>query len=282
MQNTANELSRKPVIAFVLSLLLPGLGQTYAGRGGRGYATYFLGIAIVLGGGVFLLNYFPGLVLFLILYLAWHVLAAIDSSFCVINRPLSNLPKIWNYISFALCFLVCNFLFMGLFRFCCFQTFKVPSSTMAPTIRVDDYIVTRRISTFEKMLLGKNLKRGDIVVFTLPEDPNTYIVKRLVGMPGENIEVKRKDVFVNQNRLEEPYASYVLGGKRNFPLTDVPPQSVFLLGDNRDQSNDSRYWSSPFLPMERIIGVAQYVYWNPHDWRERIGVRLDSTRSPNS
>jgi len=269
------EKQRNAILAFVLSLILPGLGQVYSGNSRRGYTVSLFGMTIVLLCGSILLNTFTGLIVLFIIYLLWHVLAGIDSTFCVLDRQLIKRATIWSYLGFIACILVFNSASLSLFKKFFFEAFKIPSSTMEPTVKLHDYIITKRAGPFDS-----NLKRGDIVVFTLVDDPSTTILKRVVGLPGETIEVKGKEVLVNEVALAEPYAQYVLGGKRNFSPAIVPQGMVFLLGDNRDMSKDSRYWAdvqgnpSPFLPISRIEGTALYVYWNSDDWSSRKGIQL--------
>jgi signal peptidase I len=115
-------------------------------------------------------------------------------------------------------------------------------------------------------------KRGDVVVFTLPDDPKspeldeseTNIIKRVIGLPGDTIEVRGTRLKINGELYEadEEYAIWVLGGRKDFGPVVVPEGSVLLLGDNRDQSKDSRYWGDPFLEVSRIKGRAFVIYWN--------------------
>jgi signal peptidase I len=133
--------------------------------------------------------------------------------------------------------------------------------------------------------------RGDVVVFTRPDDPRTpheddsaiHIIKRVVGLPGDTVEVRPGDilergdkpsgvVLINGNPIEEPYAQWVEGGnpEGQFGPTVIPPGHVLLLGDNRDQSKDSRFWSNPFLDIKRIKGKAVIIFWS-WDSPKRIG-----------
>lgn len=158
------------------------------------------------------------------------------------------------------------------------QAFVIPSSSMEPTLQIGDRILINKLG-YGLRLLGfsdtlfeyRNPKRNDIVVFRRPDDPYTvgtdesdrYIIKRVIGLPGEIVEVKGKEVFIEGNKLDEDVEQIVwdLGGMRNFGPVKIPEDSVLLLGDNRDHSKDSRFWRVPFLKTSRIYGKAFVRYW---------------------
>lgn len=158
------------------------------------------------------------------------------------------------------------------------EPFKIPSGSMMPTLQVGDFILVWKLSYgFRLPLVQKSLfefappKRGDVVVFTRPDDPNTSedetetnIIKRVIGIPGDSVEVRGTTAYVNGQALIEPYAQWSSGGilEGNFGPTIVPPDSVLLLGDNRDHSKDSRFWDYPFLPIKNIKGRAFMIYWS--------------------
>ncbi|MBC7190431.1 signal peptidase I [Candidatus Aerophobetes bacterium] len=146
------------------------------------------------------------------------------------------------------------------------QTFWIPSGSMEPTLLVGD-----RIMAYKIFYGIDKAQRGDIVIFKFPLDPHKDFVKRVIALPGETVEIKDKKVYINGKRLFEPYAFY--SEKRNigFPRDEygpvkVPPDSLFVLGDNRDSSEDSRYWG--YVPKENIVGKVFLIYWPP--WRIKI------------
>jgi signal peptidase I len=159
------------------------------------------------------------------------------------------------------------------------EAFKIPSSSMEPTLEIDDHILVNKLSyglrvpfKAESVVEFKMPKRGDVVVFTLPDDPDTpeidesetNIIKRVIGLPGDAIMVRGTKLFVNGKVYDEDekYAVWLLGGRKDFGPVTVPPAKVLLLGDNRDQSKDSRFWPDPFLDAKRIKGRAFIIYWN--------------------
>ncbi len=158
------------------------------------------------------------------------------------------------------------------------EPFKIPSGSMIPTLQVGDFILVWKLSYGIRLPAVKKSivefstpKRGDIVVFTRPDDPvtaenesDTHIVKRVIGLPGDTVEVRGTTAYINGKALDEPYAQWASGGiiEGNFGPSIVPADSVFLLGDNRDHSKDSRFWNDPFLPMKNILGRAFIIYWS--------------------
>ncbi|MDR7523091.1 MAG: signal peptidase I [Armatimonadota bacterium] len=145
------------------------------------------------------------------------------------------------------------------------QAFFIPSGSMEPTLRTGD-----------RILVGKftyriwEIRRGDIIVFRYPLNPTKDFVKRVVGLPGERIEMKDGLVLINGRPLSEVYPTALAGGDRacssNYGPEVVPPDSVFVLGDNRCNSEDSRFFG--FVPVKNIVGRALAVYWPP----ERLGL----------
>ena len=167
------------------------------------------------------------------------------------------------------------------------EPFKIPSGSMIPTLRIGDFILVMKFWYGLRLPMVTNTyalwntpKRGDVVVFTRPDDPNTpdeddsqiHIIKRVVGLPGETVEVRGAQVLINGKPLEEPYVQWLEGGSLEgyFGPRTIPEGHVLLLGDNRDHSKDSRFWTDPFLDIHRIKGRAVVVFWSWDSWR-RIG-----------
>ncbi len=160
-------------------------------------------------------------------------------------------------IAFILAFLIRTFVV---------QAFYIPSGSMEPNLQIGDRILAY------KFLYGlKNVKRGDIIVFKFPLNPRKDFIKRVIGLPGDIIKVENKEIYVNGKQLSEPYIvhrdKWNSGFPRDeYPPTPVPAGSLFMLGDNRDSSDDSRYWG--FMPAKNVVGEAFLVYWPL--WRIRI------------
>lgn len=156
------------------------------------------------------------------------------------------------------------------------QAFKIPTSSMEPNLLVGDHLLVNKFlfaptaTSLERALLPiRDIRRGDVVVFKYPEDPERDFIKRVIALPGETVELKNQEILVNGALVEEPYAHYLLpasgdseGGdvrERYGPVT-VPGDHLFVMGDNRDNSQDSRYWG--FLPRPYIKGRALMIYWS--------------------
>ncbi len=154
-----------------------------------------------------------------------------------------------------------------------FQAFKIPSSSMVPTLLVGDHIFVNKViysdTSFdlERMLMPvRDIHRGDIIVFKYPGNPDVDYIKRVIGVGGDVVKGIDGVVYVNNEPLEEPYAihqhdRYGYGfGKDTFGPVRVPPGHYFVMGDNRDNSEDSRYWGT--VPSVMIKGRAFLIYWS--------------------
>ncbi len=173
------------------------------------------------------------------------------------------------------------------------QPFRIPSESMERTLLVGDFLLVNKevyapAGRFGRLLPFREPQRGDVVVFRFPIDPDDYVVKRVIGVPGDRIHLEHGVVFRNGTALREPYvvyeASYRDGFRDNFPegtYTDpgvdtrwwsalranaqggevvVPPGDYFVMGDNRNHSRDSRYWG--FVPRSAILGRPFVVYFS--------------------
>ena len=194
-----------------------------------------------------------------------------------------SFPEVLNIVKSIAIFLVLAFTL----RASVVEAFKIPSTSMVPTLEVGDHILVNKLSYgirlpfVEKIaFLYSTPARGDIVVFTLPDDPATpdtdesdiNIIKRVIGLPGDTIEVNGTTVKINGEAYtkDSDYALWLQGGKKNFGPTTIPENKILLLGDNRDYSRDSRYWKDPFLEVTRIKGRAFIIYWNSQFVLSRI------------
>ncbi|MDD2942269.1 MAG: signal peptidase I [bacterium] len=161
------------------------------------------------------------------------------------------------------------------------EAYKIPSSSMESTLLIGDHLLVSKLSyglripfMEESPWIFDTPKRGDIVVFTKPDDPlteedesDTNVIKRVIGIPGDEVEVRGKAVIVNGKVLEEKYAQWKYGGRVDFGPETIPENHVLLMGDNRDESFDGRLWTlagkkAPFLDIARIKGRALVIYWN--------------------
>lgn len=133
----------------------------------------------------------------------------------------------------------------------------VPTSSMKATIQEGDRMIGFRLS----YVFG-DVKRGDVIIFKFPDDEKQNFVKRVIGLPGETIEILNGKVYINDSEtpLDEPYLFETPTGY--FPRTEIPEGCYFVMGDNRNKSHDSRYWSTThFVEEKKILGKAVCVYW---------------------
>ncbi|MGW8142989.1 MAG: signal peptidase I [Anaerolineales bacterium] len=134
---------------------------------------------------------------------------------------------------------------------------RIESVSMEPTLYAGNFVVVNKLA-----YRFADPSRGDIIVFRYPPNPEQVpYIKRVIGLPGDHLEVRSGEVQINGVRIAEPYlhSSTRQGGEWT-----VPPDSLFVMGDNRNNSSDSRSWG--FVPMENVIGKALVVYWPPNKW----------------
>jgi signal peptidase I len=162
------------------------------------------------------------------------------------------------------------------------QAFKIPTGSMENNLLIGDHLLVNKFvfgptaSGIERTLLPIDpIRRGDVIVFKYPEEPDRDFIKRVIGLPGDTIEMKNKKVHVNGTPLSEPYVHFLeppgesqpgdadyteFDVRRQYGPVTVPATHYFVMGDNRDNSQDSRYWG--FLPRDYIKGRALKVYWS--------------------
>jgi len=163
------------------------------------------------------------------------------------------------------------------------QAFKIPSSSMEPTLLVGDQLLVNRLSYgigIEMPLmnrLGRRVihlstpKRGDVIVFIFPKNRRLDFIKRVIGLPGEKVEVRevknarlerKQEIYINDRLIEDPWGhpNPSSPSRGTYGPIMVPPNSLFVMGDNRDNSEDSRYWG--FVPLDDVLGKAVIRYWS--------------------
>lgn len=155
------------------------------------------------------------------------------------------------------------------------QAFKIPSSSMESTLLVGDHILVNKFIygiripfTSDRWPRFKDPERGDVIVFIFPEDRTKDFIKRVVGVAGDTVEVRNKQVYVNGKPEHNPHAQYTdpsmmpasSGRRDNMPPLKVPPHRLFVMGDNRDYSLDSRFWGT--VPVEDVRGSAFLIYYS--------------------
>ena len=165
------------------------------------------------------------------------------------------------------------------------QAFKIPTGSMENNLLIGDHLLVNKfifgptpLAIGRALLPVRPIRRGDIVVFKYPDEPDRDFIKRVIGLPGETIELRNKKVYVNGKPLDEPYVHFLTPPsteyqevtssdvREQFAPVTVPPDRYFVMGDNRDNSQDSRYWG--FLPRGYVKGKALLIYWSYESGRE--------------
>ena len=152
------------------------------------------------------------------------------------------------------------------------QAFKIPSESMVPTLLVGDHLLGNKFAYGIKVPFtdfyiykGEDPKRGDVVIFEYPNDPSVDYIKRVIGVPGDTIEGVNKQLYVNGEAVREPYIQFIDADsirpiRDNFGEVTVPPGKYFMMGDNRDNSEDSRFWG--FVDRSAMRAKAWRIYWS--------------------
>ncbi len=159
-----------------------------------------------------------------------------------------------------------------------FQAFKIPTGSMEHNLLIGDHLIVNKmvfaptLTGFERAILpDRAIKRGDVVVFKFPQDPERDFVKRVIGLPGDRLELHRKQVYINGQAIPQPYVEFLEPPSSDGPPkvddlreeygpVTVPTDQYFMMGDNRDNSQDSRYWG--FMPLSYVKGEALFIYFS--------------------
>ncbi|HXD72421.1 MAG TPA: signal peptidase I [Vicinamibacterales bacterium] len=167
------------------------------------------------------------------------------------------------------------------------QAFKIPTGSMENNLLIGDHLLVNKFvdgptaTGLERTLLPiRDIRRGDVLVFKYPVEPDRDYIKRVIGLPGEMLQLKEKKIYIDGKPLDEPYVHFLEEPQHNADLAEVtssdvrenygpvtvPPNQYFMMGDNRDNSADSRYWG--FMPRDYVKGRALLIYWSYESERE--------------
>lgn len=133
---------------------------------------------------------------------------------------------------------------------------RVDGASMEPTLQSGEFVIVNKLA----YLFGEPTT-GDVIVFHFPRDPDQEYIKRIIGLPGDRVEIKNGEVYVNDRVLDE---DYIAASPVYEDILDVPGDSLIVLGDNRNNSSDSHNWGP--VPLDYVIGKATFVYWPPTEW----------------
>ncbi len=232
--------NKDPWLAVFLSYIFPGVGHLYLRK-------WLWGIAILLV-FAFLPHTIEVLFTPLILYVAYQM--------APVKREQSN-KQIFLFSAYVIIIFLFSLGAVFLIKTNLLQAFKIPAGSMRMTLLENDRILVKKSAQFIP-------NRGDVIVFIYPEDRKRDFVKRVIGLPGEAVEIKDGKILINDNPLNDPkisqryyYNNGTYGGVGQ--KITVPSDAYFVLGDNSSSSKDSRYWG--FVPKQDIIGKAFKIYW---------------------
>jgi len=258
---------RRPAFAVALSVFLPGLGQAYVMFRGKILRVLFAPVFIlpalaIMCGEILESSAIPGWPKWLAdwpLSLAVPAggllsLLSITHAWCYAFRKNGHRPRLPR-LSLAVAIIALLAWANGLVPWEVLsktrvRTFQIPSESMVPTLQIGDRLWAKKLADY---------RRGDIVVFKPPDAPEQDYIKRVVGLPGERILVRGTAVSINGKKLKEPWAVWKYRGARDFGPFRIPEGKLFLMGDNRDNSRDSRYFGP--VPLSSVFGRAYKLYW---------------------
>jgi signal peptidase I len=167
------------------------------------------------------------------------------------------------------------------------QAFRIPSGSMEPTLLVGDYLLVNKFIygvripfTDTRIFQYRKPQRGDVVVFVFPLDPSKDFIKRVIATGGEKVQIIDNKIYINDHRIDDPWGYFKKNGSaeyiplmENFGPVIVPKDSLFVMGDNRNNSDDSRFWG--FVPLQAVVGEAFDIYFS---WNSRAGKVWDKIR----
>ena len=286
------EKPRKPWTASLLTFLQPGFGHLYCGSWTKGIYFYLLSKVAIIILGCFLLWFpFPKINVVISVILGIGFIAIIIKYSVDFARQegdfyvLKPINKWYFYLLILAIVWAGEGLFLDDFIKNSFaRAFKFPSASMIPTVLKGDHVLANNLNYY-----FKEPERNELVTFLYPEDESKVFLKRIIGLPGDTLQIKDKVLFMNREKVEDqPYTQRIDPGiidgqinpRDNFGPITVPPNSYFVMGDNRDQSLDSRFFG--FVKREKILGRVSVIYWSwdsDASWSEvirwnRIGLRL--------
>jgi signal peptidase I len=286
-----NSKPRRPWLAAVFTILEIGLGHIYCGNPKKGLVLFCIDLCLFLLTVVSMLLIARNALHMIIaagVVLAFWFYCVVDAALIARrkkeNYQLAKYNRWYVYLGFILAaWLVGNALSSFVVTPYLVQPYMLPTGAMEPTLLVGDHILVDK-----HIYGGHKPKRGDVVIFEYSPEPEVDYVKRLIGEPGDTVEMIGRTVFVNGKPLKENYAQYLdpKSIRDHYGPFSVPPDQYFVLGDNRDNSQDSRFWG--FIPGENMLGKAMIIYWSfdigrdsylPKTSSERLRQSVDNVRN---
>jgi signal peptidase I len=276
--------SNKPRRCWLAGLanLAPPLGHVYAGRPLRGVILILALVFLYIGGWLIILRPIglPTVVLMALMVIAFHAVPIADAVIVARRSGKEYVPRWFNrwyvYLLVLAIVALLSDIVRPIRRSHLVQAYKIPSSSMAPTLLSGDQILTDKT-----VYKSRSPERFDVVVYEFPEDSTKTFAHRVIGLPGETIEIREKRVFINGALLSDAHGHFLdikeekpVANRDSFGPFQIPDDSYFVLGDRRDTSNDSRFWGP--VKRDKIYGVVRLIFFSQDSqngavrW-ERIG-----------
>ena len=210
---------RKPILAFLLSLVTPGLGQIYNGQLRKGILYLVVSLLFYIGTS-FLLFTFQGMVLFLIIDLGFALFVLVDAGRAAKRLRFIRLKPFNRWYVYLIIFILGSVVAYPLLRWTIrnniARTYRIPSSGMAPTLLLGDYLIA-------DMRVYNKPQRGDVIIFEFPKDPSKDYIKRVIGMEGEKVEMVKNKIYINDKLLDDPWGYFTMP---RFSIEDYGPVRV--------------------------------------------------------
>lgn len=251
---------RRPIWTAVLSLIMPGLGHVYAGELRKGLS--LIGVeygVIILAGALGALSTFYGIVSLTVLAIGFYVFVLISSVRLALKnkeyQPQSYNRWYWYLAIFVTVSVVAIFLLSFRGNILGYETYRIPAKSMEPTLQVGDFITVNTRYQQPKV--------GDVIVFLYPKDRSIPYVKRVAAVGNDTVSINNGIVTRNgkpENKLIVPEGKRLRDFSISMDERLVPENEVFLLGDWRDNSNDSRIWGT--VPISDVIGEVTYIWFS--------------------
>lgn len=291
--NSQNKTTRRKWwLAGLFSYLVPGLGQIYNAQPVKAFFMYL--VTSIFGSAFFawsldtmkddllhsrLSLLFTGLILYFLIQLC-VILDAIFRARRHKSIEKARYDRWYVYVIIILISISVDFMSQETTRNLLLKPYKIPTASMSPTLEVGDYFLSNKL-----YYCTSTPQRGDIAIFRQPFDDNTEFVKRIIGLPGDTLEIRNRQVYINNQPIQEPYLSQkrynvnpeITAKLSNYGPKVIPQNQYFLLGDNRDNSLDSREWGT--VDRSRILGKASVIYFSigsefPYVRWGRLGIKI--------